>query len=422
MKAGLAAAGFFLLAAGLAAAAPPDPHAEGHGGAGVSRPGALRLADLLAEAEERNPQARGARDRYEAARKRVLAAYGLDDPLLYLEKWPTGMAMAGLEQEIPFPSKLSARARVARAEAEIAQEEWREALLDVRVMVKHAYHHLFHENREIEINEENQRILENFVRTAEAGYAGGKTGQEDVLKAELERARLKNEEVEIRQERASVVADLDALLDRAPGTPLGEPEAFMPHPMTLSVADLIELAEAHRPAILRARAEVERAKGQRSVEAWDLAPDFVVRGTQWRSEDLPGGVGWGVMGGIRVPLWAPVRQIPRLEGAGKGVSAAEEALAQERAKMRGEVEADYAKVTASGESLRIYEGELLPQSQQAFRAATAAYESGRSDFLTLLDAQRTLRETKIGYDRTLVDDAMRLGDLERAVGVDIHVH
>lgn len=75
-----------------------------------------------------------------------------------------------------------------------------------------------------------------------------------------------------------------------------------------------------------------------------------------------------------------------------------------------------AKVEAATKSLSIYRDGLLPQAQQSFQAAIAAYQTGSVNFITLLDAQRMIRDVRTGYYKAMVDYEQSLADLERAIG------
>jgi outer membrane protein TolC len=49
----------------------------------------------------------------------------------------------------------------------------------------------------------------------------------------------------------------------------------------------------------------------------------------------------------------------------------------------------------------------------------AAYQAGRVEFASLLEAQRALRDARMGYFKNLVALMQNLADLERAVGKDL---
>jgi outer membrane protein TolC len=77
------------------------------------------------------------------------------------------------------------------------------------------------------------------------------------------------------------------------------------------------------------------------------------------------------------------------------------------------------KVEAARRSISIYRDGLLPQAEQSFQAAVAAYQTGGVNFMTLLDAQRTIRDVRMGYYKALVDYEQSRAELERAVGKEL---
>ena len=62
---------------------------------------------------------------------------------------------------------------------------------------------------------------------------------------------------------------------------------------------------------------------------------------------------------------------------------------------------------------------LMPQADLTWRAALASYENGKADFATLLDAQRQIRQARLGQLKAKVDAQMRLAEVERLLGEDL---
>jgi outer membrane protein TolC len=49
----------------------------------------------------------------------------------------------------------------------------------------------------------------------------------------------------------------------------------------------------------------------------------------------------------------------------------------------------------------------------------AAYQTGRVEFVALLEAQRALREARMGYYKATVGFIQNLAELERVIGKDL---
>lgn len=298
-------------------------------------------------------------------------------------------------------------------------------VLEVLVDVKHAFHHLFHWHRKIEINIENQEILQRLVRVAESRYLIGKAGQEDVLKAQVEAGKLANELVMLNRMKAEEEADLIRLLNRPTTGPLPPPEVLhVPEAVGLREEDLIALAEEVRQETHAQAARVRAGEEEARLARLEYAPDFMV-GAEWGRMDGsfgPAGERWGAMLGVSVPLWFAQKQRHAVQEADAMLEATRADLRDIRNRVRFEVREAFLRVTASKAQLDIFNTGLLPQAEQDLRIATAAYEAGKVDFLRLLESQRALREIKIAYYDALLDYYMSLGDLELAVGKELPVH
>jgi outer membrane protein TolC len=79
----------------------------------------------------------------------------------------------------------------------------------------------------------------------------------------------------------------------------------------------------------------------------------------------------------------------------------------------------FAKLEAARQMVKLFRDALLPQTEQSYKASLAAYEVGKVEFISLMEAARAIRDMKLGYYRALVDFEQRLADLERAVGRDL---
>jgi len=84
-----------------------------------------------------------------------------------------------------------------------------------------------------------------------------------------------------------------------------------------------------------------------------------------------------------------------------------------------EIGAALAKVQAGKKSLELYREGLLSQAELSFKAAMSAYQSGRVEFVSLLEAQRAFREARMGYYRAQTALMQNVADLERAVGKEL---
>jgi outer membrane protein TolC len=66
--------------------------------------------------------------------------------------------------------------------------------------------------------------------------------------------------------------------------------------------------------------------------------------------------------------------------------------------------------------MQLFGNRLLPASRDQVEAALAGYETGRNSFLTLIVAERNLRDTELGYEAARTNVSRRYAELQRAIG------
>ena len=179
---------------------------------------------------------------------------------------------------------------------------------------------------------------------------------------------------------------------------------------------------ANRPELREAERGIERAE-----RMYDLAdknrkyPDFMLG---WDYARMPTDMTknrYQAMINITVPFspWTVGRRQHEVEEALAEISAAKATREATRKLTLSEIGAALAKVRAGKKSLELYQEGLLPQAELSFSAALGAYQSGRVEFVSLLEAQRAFREARMGYYRVQTALMQNLADLERAVGKDL---
>lgn len=70
----------------------------------------------------------------------------------------------------------------------------------------------------------------------------------------------------------------------------------------------------------------------------------------------------------------------------------------------------------SARKIKLYKNILTPKAEQLLAVSENAYRAGSIDFLSLIDAQRTLLAYQLTYERTLTDNSQKLALLEMLAG------
>jgi outer membrane protein TolC len=121
---------------------------------------------------------------------------------------------------------------------------------------------------------------------------------------------------------------------------------------------------------------------------------------------------------VNIPWQRDVLRANESEAAAM-MSAAEAKRDAAAAQLQSELGQNWAALDALREQAAILRDTLLPQAQLTFESALSAYQSGRVDFGTLLDAQRQIRKTRLDLLKVQLEQQMRLAEIERIVGEDL---
>jgi outer membrane protein, heavy metal efflux system len=420
------------------------------------------LGELLRLADSANPAIVAARNRVAAANAKIGPAAAWPDPTLMagIQNLPLGkmsaqgmgmsalpgddmtMKMIGVSQTVPFPGKSGLRRQIAEREVDAAVAAVQVSSLDVERDVRKSYFELAYLDRAIEIVNQNHPVLADVIRVAETRYAAGLAGQQDILKARVEAARLGETASALLEQRRSAVAELNALLDRESETPvhgaqipkrvtraalasdparirfatqiLGSRAADSPLP---PLATLQELALNQNAQLRQRQAMIAAQSARVALARKGVKPDIdfsVQYGQRNQRPDMISAV-------VSIPL--PIHKRARQD---QEMAEARSELAAMQAEQRGEVNkvrAEVARLVSDLErnrtQLALYAKAILPQGQAAVSSSLVSYQAGKSDLLSVLDNQGTLFAYETANYRALTDFAKTLADLEAVVGGEV---
>lgn len=394
-------------------------------------PGA-RVEELLAIAREMNPEVAAASLESEAALARVDAAGRWPDPVFKTEFRDIGRQRDSarpdelarveyrIEQTVPLWGKLSLRQDVARARAGSARETQRATELAVAARMKTVFAEYFAAFAGWRLTRDLDSTVATLVKVTQSRYAQGLAEQEDVVRAELERTRLRTELIRFEADQRQTAARLNALLDRGEGAPLAAPEALRPIPEGASrLSELLEQGRTDNPAIGAARSQIEAAEGDEALVRKSWYPD-VTLGVAFQQFVDQGGrsPGYEAMIGVEVPLQWGLREAWQREAAANRAAAHKRHRAAD-ASVQGELAEAYWSLDGSRRTAQLLEGVQLPQARLAFQAALRGYEQGRSSMNTVLDTEQRVYETMLRLLAVQVEQQARLAEIERLIGRDL---
>jgi outer membrane protein TolC len=416
---GLAAA--LVLAQGTALAAP-----DAELGADVQ--------GLLEHARAQSPELAAMRHEADAAQQRVGPAGALPDPMVRVEldnfnnygnaaradlrPWKVGETKYTLLQTFPAWGKRDLRRDVAADDVQQAGARADAAWAELAAKIKTGYAQYYMAVGSARLTLEVVDLMSRLEQLAQARYAGGLVAQQDAIRAQLEQTAMRSELIALDSEKRQLRARLNALLARDGAAALAEPQALraLPAVTALDAQALAERARARNPLLQAEEARLRGAQHNRELTLRNRYPDINVgvSPTQMGSRLTT----WSLMVEVNIPLQQDARRAQERESEAM-VNAARSRSQALASQLLGELGENLAGIDAARRSLALIDAQLLPQSELSLRSALAAYESGKVDFATVLDAQRQIRKARQDRLKVQVEAQMRLAEIERIVGEEL---
>lgn len=395
-------------------------------------PGA-RVESLLALAKERNPDFAAMRYEVSAANERVLPAGALMNPRFKLEleditksgqQDPTllpsevGSARYTLSQDFPWSGKRDLKRELANQEIQVAQSRVQQTWSEMAARIKSLFAQRYLVKGTQQLVNENLDLMLQLEKVLQARYAGGLAAQQDITRIHVEHTGMRAELAALAGEWRQSQSRLNALLARPWDAPLAPPEALrpLPEPSKLEFNVLSERVRQANPQLAVESARVKSAEKNRDLSFKNRYPDFTVGINAMQRQ---GSVNeWGLMLELNLPIQGDVLRAQERESEAMLAAAQsrhEAVLNQAMADLSENLSA--LEAARQTEHLMIYS--LMPQADLTWRAALTAYENGKADFATLLDAQRQIRQARLGKLKAQVDAQMRLAEIEKLLGEDL---
>lgn len=410
------------------------------------------LDELLAEARASSPEVAAARRAADAAAARVPQAGALPDPMLSLglmnvpmsfDLGEEGMTMGSVQlgQRLPAPGTRGAREAMAREAHRSAEREAEEAERAVAERLKDSYYELLFIERALEVLTRNRALLVDLAEVARTRFSVGQTPQQDVLRAQTEITRLEEQMAGIEARRIGATSRINALLERPALQPVDPvypddvqalalrgptPGAFTAAALEAGLGDgfpsLAELqgrAILERPMVLAHQHRIEAAREGVRLARYDRYPDVEVMlgyGTRRDRGDL-----FSAQVSLPLPVFAGRKQRQAVIEAEHELAADELRHQQMVADVHADVAARYAALVRTREQILLLNEGVIPQAEATIESAMAAYQAGRVEFASLLEAQATLFRNQIELARRMADFGRELAALERAAGMELRI-
>jgi outer membrane protein TolC len=385
----------------------------------------LDLNSLIDEAIQNNPEIRAAQADWDMFEAKIPQAKTLDDPQLNMmqEEIPGfkfGNAMyfrAELMQMFPYPGKLSSMEELARIKAQHSHHDHLEKINAIIGKLKEMYFELWYVQQASVLNRENFRLMKQFLNAISTKLRTGATSQQDVLKASIELSKADIELLSLRQKELSVKAMLMSMLNRSSKDTIGYATIAEEIAVLPSLDSIQQLAMRLRPMLKHDSVGVHESTTMIALAKKEYYPDFTV-GLRYDTSPEKNFNGWTISAGITLPFapWTIAKADSRLQEAEIALEKSQANLNATRNMVIANINDLYFKALANKQQLESFQTSILPQTRQSLEASLTAYQSGRTDFLMLLDSYRMLVDMTSEYYMKRMEFEQTLAQLDKEVG------
>jgi NodT family efflux transporter outer membrane factor (OMF) lipoprotein len=311
----------------------------------------------------------------------------------------------------------------ADADLQAAVESRRDVLVSLTAEVARNYIELRAFQQRIEIARQNLATQQHSARLTRQRFEGGFVSGLDVANAEAQMAATASLIPLLEAAARQSIYALGILLGLEPAALMAElsPAAAIPAAPPAAPAGLPSDLLRRRPDIRRAEADIHGATARVGVATADLFPKFTISGAGGvRSGDFSSWLTWSQrFGSIGPSVSWRVFDTGRTRSAIERQEALQEqALIAYRQTVLGALqEAENALIAAAKEQERRRSlTDAVAANRKAVRLAKILYTEGQTDFLNVLDAQRSLFLTEETLALSTSNMATDLVALYKAIG------
>lgn len=388
----------------------------------------LHLSDLVAEALANNREVLAAQKSYEAARQRPSQVSSLPDPMFspgwtsngypwpgaQLGTSPTSSIGFMVTQELPYPGKRKLRGEISGKEAEGEFQAYQNVQLGIVSKVKQAYYKLTYDVSALSVLNRNRALLDRLLSITETRYSVGRAAQQDVFKTQTQISLLEGKRIQLQRDRAAREAEINSLLNRRPGQPLGTPAELQPREFVHSLDELYALASKQSPMLARDQKMIQRAELAVNLAHKDYMPDFAVSGGYFNQGSMSPMYQFRV--DITLPMYYKTKQRAALTEQTQMLTQARRAYEATNQTLHFQIQDQFLLVEASWKLLQLYSNTTVPQASLAFESSLTSYEAGTVDFLSVLTNYMSVLDYELNYYEESQNYYMALAQLEEMTG------
>jgi len=334
-----------------------------------------------------------------------LGLFNLPIDSLSTTEQPTTQFRLGIQQMFPRGDSLDINQEKAEWLSKSASAQSENSKRMILRDLRETFLNLFYEIEASIIITETREHFSKLVKITEAQYAAGRVNQQDVIQADLELSRLEDRAIRIRTKEDEYRAKLAQWIGKEAWDPI---ERHFPElPVLPELSDINALLIQH-PSVVIETTKVEASRKSTDLARQDYKPGYSAfveyrrrNGTNpdnSEREDM-----LAAMVTMDIPLFTENRQDKKVSASEEKTRAATYQRDDKLRALKRLLENDMAMNRRLEERAAIYKENLLKAAKNNSAASLNAYQSGVTEFTTLMRARITELDVRLADLRIRVD-------------------
>jgi outer membrane protein, heavy metal efflux system len=373
------------------------------------------LSDFLTFALLNQPSVEAAYYDWAASLERITTARSAPDPQLTFQMDIQNIVtsvMPGFMASIPWLGKLRMGAEAASAESQSKYFIFQAAVLRSAFDVKRAYYQLYFLAERIRVNQENLDLLAGLEQLARTQNEVGKVTLQDVLRAQIDQARVRTEVANLEDSRSVFLAQFKAALGlqaQDPTPPM--PQHYESTPLDVTADQLFATAMSQNTRLKALQVEIRAAEASIQLARRARWPDF---GLGLMADAQMNPTLYRPLGTISLPIWRD-KIAAQIAEAQANKHAAEARLSDEQIALAVDFAGRSYLYREATRNLALLNDQLLPKARQSLEVARSGYLAGQIDFFNLTDTERTLLGFELDRVEAILQRELVLAELSLIV-------
>jgi len=379
----------------------------------------LTLSDSLDLALKANPDIAVAMREREALSGTKLQAATRPNPYVSTSIQDTRSATRQiylqLNQEFELGNKRKARIDAADAFYSKADAELDSKQAEIHANVVLAYFEVLVAQERVKLAQSSVEVAESAFDVASKRVKAGKSSPVEQTKSAIAESSVKIELIQAttqlnnsRKRLSALWGDSAPRFERATGEVTIIPEVSHLEELQALIDD--------SPAVKIAKLEIIARNALTNIERSRAVPNITISAGVVNNQEV--GLNQALFG-LSIPIPVFDRNQGNVQEAVSRKFKAEDELVAIKNKIQTNLATQYERLSAARQSTLSLKNDILPNAQSAFDAANRGFSLGKFNFLDVLDAQRTLYQTKSQYINALLEAHQSIAEIERTLGAVI---